>query len=410
MSFVHSSLFRFIFPLLLVGMLQLGMGNVTLVVQSNLQFAVNLPYFLFAVCILLCQMFSQGRVGMISIAMAATYFVIQTRLQTPLSIGTTKLEFLLLAFIFPVACILASLYSECKLFTIKGFSYIAVLGLLLGWALVTVVHVNESGLSDFWQNVLFTVPEISKLPILIILYSSFVTGWYAIRVLKDCKSIDVAIYTSLCLTLLTFVLFDTKFISSVLFSLGGILLILTIITTSHELAYMDQLTGIPGRRALETEMRHLGRRFTIAMLDVDHFKKFNDTYGHDTGDDVLKLVAAKMMNVGGKARVYRYGGEEFTVLFKGKYTDDAHEFLEELREDIANYEMALRNMDTRPSNNKTGSKNRKSKDAAAKNTVNVTISIGMADSYETSKPEEVIKLADEALYRAKHAGRNRVSD
>ncbi|MDG3085486.1 GGDEF domain-containing protein [Vibrio hannami] len=377
-------------------------------IETNIHLAANLPYLLFLICILLCQLFNQGRIGMVTFAMCVTYYVIQERLQSPLSTGTTKLEYLLLAFIFPVACITASLYKECKLFTTKGLSYLVILAMLITWGVITVVHVQETGLNEFWQNALFTVPELSKLPVLIFLYSTFVTGWYGIRVLKFNKSIDAAIYTCQVLTLLTFVLFDTNYISATLFSLTGVMLIVIVITTSHELAYVDQLTGIPGRRALETEMRHLGRKYTIAMLDVDHFKKFNDTYGHDTGDDVLKLVASKMMNTRGKAKVYRYGGEEFTVLFKGKYTDDSHPFLEELRENIADYQMTIRNMNNRPKNNKVGSKQRKKQ--SENDTVSVTISIGMADSYDTKNPESVLKAADEALYRAKQSGRNRVSD
>jgi GGDEF domain-containing protein len=114
-----------------------------------------------------------------------------------------------------------------------------------------------------------------------------------------------------------------------------------------------------------------------------------------------------MNKVGGKARIYRYGGEEFTVLFKGKYADQAVEYLEELRESIANYDMTIRNKQTRPKNNRTGS--RKRNKSTASNTVNVTVSVGVADSYETRKAEHVRKEADEALYRAKNAGRNCVS-
>ncbi|MEI8597157.1 GGDEF domain-containing protein [Vibrio sp. M60_M31a] len=62
-------------------------------------------------------------------------------------------------------------------------------------------------------------------------------------------------------------------------------------------------------------------KYTIAMLDVDHFKNFNDTYGHDTGDNVLKLVATLLMKTRGGAKAYRFGGEEFTILFKGTYSE-----------------------------------------------------------------------------------------
>ncbi|WP_375749883.1 GGDEF domain-containing protein [Vibrio sp. HN007] len=408
MSLIRPNLIKFLLPLFFVLVLQFVMQTISGTIEANIYLATNLPYLLFVICIMLCQLFNQGRIGMVTVAMCITYYVIQTRLQSPLSTGTTKLEFLLLAFIFPVACITASLYKECKLLTTKGLSYLAIIGMLIGWGVITVIHVQDAGLSDFWEAVLYNIPEMSKLPVLLFLYSFFVSCWYGIQVLNHNKSIDVAIYTCLVLTLLTFVLFDTNYISTTLFSLSGIMLIVTVISTSHELAYIDQLTEIPGRRALETEMRHLGRKYTIAMLDVDHFKKFNDTYGHDTGDDVLKLVASKMMKTRGKAKVYRYGGEEFTVLFKGKYVDNAEPFLEELRESIANYEMTLRNMDNRPKDNKVGSKQRKKQNAS--NTVSVTISIGMADSYDTKNPETVLKAADEALYRAKQSGRNCVSD
>lgn len=407
MSFVHTNLFRFIFPLLTVAILLAGFSNVSLLAQTNVQLTLNLPYFFFAVCILLCQGFNQGRIGMVAMAMSLTYYLIQSRLQVPLTFGTTKLEYLLIAFTLPVACIVASLYSECRLFTLRGISYLIFLLFLLCWGLITITEVQESGISEFWHSTLFSIPWISNLPILIILYSSFITLWYGIRVLKGNQAIDVAIYSCLCISLLTFVFIEKSFISSVLFSLCGVLLVITIMTTSHELAYIDQLTGIPGRRALETEMRHLGKRYSIAMLDVDHFKQFNDTYGHDTGDEVLKLVASRMTKIKGKARIFRYGGEEFTVLFKGKYADQVVEFLEELRESIADYAMTIRDKDNRPKNNRRGEKKRRQ--VPSNKTVNITISIGVADSYETRKPEQVRKQADEALYRAKNAGRNCVS-
>ena len=56
----------------------------------------------------------------------------------------------------------------------------------------------------------------------------------------------------------------------------------------------------------------------VAMVDVDHFKKFNDTYGHDTGDSVLRMIATKLQKVGGGGTAYRYGGEEFSIIFNGK--------------------------------------------------------------------------------------------
>ncbi|HWV92512.1 MAG TPA: GGDEF domain-containing protein, partial [Burkholderiales bacterium] len=74
-------------------------------------------------------------------------------------------------------------------------------------------------------------------------------------------------------------------------SAAGVIMIAALLAESHRLAFRDTLTGLPGRRALEERLRSLGGRFAIAMVDVDHFKQFNDTHGHDIGDQVLKLVA-----------------------------------------------------------------------------------------------------------------------
>ena len=89
---------------------------------------------------------------------------------------------------------------------------------------------------------------------------------------------------------------------------AGLILVLGVLEYGYDLAYLDELTGLPGRRAFNEALRQLRRRYTIAMCDVDHFKKFNDTYGHDAGDQVLKMVASKLSRVHGGGRVYRFGG------------------------------------------------------------------------------------------------------
>jgi len=81
---------------------------------------------------------------------------------------------------------------------------------------------------------------------------------------------------------------------------------------------MARREWLPSRRALIERLPSLGRRYTVAMVDVDHFKNFNDTYGHDAGDQVLRMVASRLGEVSGGGTAFRYGGEEFTILFPGK--------------------------------------------------------------------------------------------
>jgi len=144
---------------------------------------------------------------------------------------------------------------------------------------------------------------------------------------------------------------------------------------------------------------------------VDHFKKFNDTHGHDVGDQVLRMVAAQIGRVGGGGRAFRYGGEEFTVLFSGKGADEVLAALEGVRASIEGYRMQLRAPD-RPPAAKAGRSKRAATPAKSGGSkmVAVTISIGVAErGPRATTPEAVIKAADKALYRAKHKGRNQVS-
>ena len=146
------------------------------------------------------------------------------------------------------------------------------------------------------------------------------------------------------------------------------------------------------------------------MLDIDHFKRFNDRYGHDVGDQVLQMVASHINRAGGGSKAFRYGGEEFTLVFPGKDMQQAWPFLESLRYAVADARFSLRGKGRpkRKPGGKGGVASKPAKSAAKK--VAVTISIGVAQHDERfDSPDAVVKGADQALYRAKRAGRNRVS-
>jgi diguanylate cyclase (GGDEF)-like protein len=190
---------------------------------------------------------------------------------------------------------------------------------------------------------------------------------------------------------------------TIYFTTAALILVVSLVETSHRMAYGDELTGLPGRRALNEALLKLRGRYAIAMVDIDHFKRFNDEHGHDVGDQLLRMVGGRLAGVGGGGKAYRYGGEEFAVLFPGKSVEEAVPCLEALRVGISVSAFTVRGR-RRPRG-----KPEKPRASAGRKKVSIAISIGVAETgRQHPTPERVVEAADAALYRAKRAGRNRL--
>lgn len=186
-------------------------------------------------------------------------------------------------------------------------------------------------------------------------------------------------------------------------SCAGFVLLIGFVMSSYDVAYKDKLTELPSRRAFDEYITELGDQYSIGMVDIDFFKKFNDKYGHDIGDQVLKLVAAKLAKIKGGGRAFRYGGEEFSVVFAGRDIEYAHEHLEELRREIESQEFKVRHKKRPRKKPKIPVFTSKAKNEK------ITVSIGVAEKNDKHENVgEVKKAADNALYKAKKDGRNRV--
>ncbi|MBC2882940.1 diguanylate cyclase [Campylobacter sp. Marseille-Q3452] len=160
-----------------------------------------------------------------------------------------------------------------------------------------------------------------------------------------------------------------------------------------DFANKDFLTGVYNRRYFYDDMNEYlayaeerAEPYAVAMLDIDHFKQINDTYGHDGGDKALKTLAKKLIDETKKGDlVARFGGEEFCIVLKNVSNEEAVKFFVNLRASIANCKVRLK-----------------------KEQIKFTVSIGVAFSRSDYRLDELLELADEALYRAKENGRNRV--
>ena len=207
-------------------------------------------------------------------------------------------------------------------------------------------------------------------------------------------------------------------------AVSAFILAVSIIETSYVLAYHDELTSLPSRRAFNDALLRLQAPYSIAIVDIDHFKKFNDTYGHDTGDEVLGLVASRLARVTGGGEAYRCGGEEFAIVFSGGTTAEVADHLEQLRATIEVSSFRMRGNDRRETPRGPDRRNQRTRGRTSPGHVirklaqppsndptslSVTVSIGVAtSSRDNADADAVVRAADNALYRAKAAGRNRV--
>ncbi len=197
----------------------------------------------------------------------------------------------------------------------------------------------------------------------------------------------------------------TRFHIILAFTVLALILLHALLRMYWQKVYLDILTAVSNRQALDERLHTLSGDFSLAMVDIDHFKKFNDSYGHAEGDNVLRMVAQHLQeNLGD--RVFRYGGEEFCVVFEKTDLDKAKSMMESTRAGMEKRKFTLRG---RRKAGYSGINLPFKKEEAKGKRVHVTFSVGVASSnkiHPTS--EEVIKRADHALYEAKEKGRNRV--
>ena len=405
----QSPLRRLLFPFILVIATVLLRKHILLLEPDYQKLLAGLPYVMLGLAMALCVYFNRARTFTAALVFLVIYYLTLKELQMSLTEVRTLFIYTALSVSVPVTFLLLMLLPERGLRNRYGMLMIAIVPLQVLLAMVLYRSYPEATLftaintwlpiHPFPQSILSIPASVSFA--LIVLAALFM-------LLKHDSEYHAALVVLLVTGFMTLARFDLPRISVLMCSVAGMSLIISLLRSSYEMAYRDELTGIPGRRALNERLKGLGRHYVIAMLDVDHFKKFNDTYGHDAGDDVLKMVAKQIAAVQGGGIAYRYGGEEFSIVFPGRGIEECKPYLEDVRRSVEGYRVLLRNQKQRPQSWKLAQerRGRRNRTRDGKN-VSVTISIGVAaPKNRQSRVDEVFKSADAALYKAKQNGRN----
>jgi len=395
-------------PCLLLCLAYAGLQRIPLLPAPQRDLAFQIPYLAVGAGLVLSLSFNRGRVFFSLILLGFFYLLWRSVLQPDLMQYGARAFYVGLCIVIPLDLALFCFMRERGIFTHAGklrLGFLAVQGVALFW--VARFRQDYSALPELLGR-----PVFSGLGHLALPQSGFFAfllagGLLSLRVFKRRYPIDAALLGALVAMGVACDRVGSPYTPALFVSAAAVLLSIAVLQDSHSMAFSDDLTGLPSRRALNEHTMGLGRKYAIAMIDVDHFKRFNDTYGHDVGDQVLRMVGGKLLAVKGGGKPYRYGGEEFTILFPGKDVKEVTPHLEELRQAVGGYQLRLRGGD-RPKEQEQGVA-RRGGSASSGKTVSVTISIGVAGSaLEMRSPGEVIKAADKALYRAKQKGRNQV--
>ena len=388
---MNSVVIRSLFSLVVPGGLVFFATVILLQIESLEKFVLSLvhiyPGLVAAAGILLGWRFNRSRLVFAIVVLAvADRALLYFSYGSPASAGMGDSVYNAVAFLLPLNLAALSFTRERGFATVRGLVRLGII-----FFQVVLVYVicffPQLGIDGYLGYQPASGSVFSRLPLALpaLLAFGFAFSLLAMRFVQRESAIENGFFWALLSVFFALAVNKIGAVSTLYFATAALVLVISVIETSHSMAFRDELTGIPGRRALEEALLRLAGNYCVAMLDIDFFKKFNDRYGHDVGDQVLRLVASKFARVTGGGKPYRYGGEEFTIVFPGKTVDEATPHLETLRKEVAKTRFVVRGGDRR--GKKTGNPN---KAKGSRKRVKITISIGVAERNERyGTPDQV---------------------
>lgn len=264
-----------------------------------------LPYFVLGIGYLLGWRFHRSRLAFIILILVladrALYYFGPGGL---VSTGYEQVIYYSIAVLLPINMALFYLVRERGVLNPAGL--FRLLFILAQPLTVYFLLRDTPGIFDYLDHQLVNFPFLDTMPVpqpVLFLYAGIALIFF-IGSLSSNKPVVRGFFWSLLALAAALYSVGNGADTTIYFSAAGLIIILSVLETAYAMAYYDELTGLPARRSLNTTMQALGRRYTIAMLDIDFFKKFNDRYGHDVGDQVLCMVASHIRKVGGGENLF----------------------------------------------------------------------------------------------------------
>ena len=258
------------------------------------------PYAVFAVGVVLGWWFHRSRLLFALLVLAlADRALLHFAAGEAGAAGVGRVVFQAVAFLLPLNLAALTLLTERGTLTLTGLLRLAAIFLQVGavFLLCRPVGAGTAALLElkFFPERFFTWTPVGQ-PALLLFVAAFVL--FSVRLFLHPNATGRGFLWALAATFLALNAAGVGSGPTTYFATAGLILVAGLIQASYYMAYRDQLTGLSARRALNEALQRVGGQYTVAMVDIDHFKKFNDRYGHDVGDQVLRMVAAKLAEVG----------------------------------------------------------------------------------------------------------------
>jgi diguanylate cyclase (GGDEF)-like protein len=363
-----------------------------------------LPYFVLGFGLIFGWYFSSARMilSLVSLVLADRALILFPVIGNA-STSTSHIVFAATAFLLPINFLAFSILKEVALGTIPGVMRIIPI-LIQPFLVVWLFNFEQQDLTialqmPYFPRVSTTWTPIPQAALLAFLVAGIMhLARYALR--RD--PMDGGAMWALAAVFLAYHCTQFGWHPTNFFSAAGLILFVTLVQSSYQRTYRDDLTGIAGRVAYEEATAQLGKNFVIAVLAIDQLKSYAGTHGKTVVEQILKLVAPKVQSACQGGHVFRVSGEELTLLFHNQSSMEALVVLNNVRKVIESTSLFLRGRD-RVWEDSRGTKSPGPKDRE----LPITVSIGVADkSAEEASLSLVIKSAYRALYEAKTGGGN----
>ena len=364
------------------------------------------PYVVFVAGVLLGWRFVRSRVVFVILILAlADRSLLHFAAGTEASMIMERMGYNAVSLLLPLNFVVFSLMKNWGILTWRGVRSLGLI-LLQGLGVYLVSRYQWLGFGPYLEHSFVDWPLLSRIPLsqpaLFVFGLAFI--FFIYRYIQTRRPIERAFFWALVSAFFPLVMNKIGPVSTFYFATAGLILVISMIESSYILAFHDEVTGLPTRWALRKTLSKVRRGYTMAMIDIDYFKKLNNRYGHTVGDQILRMVAAELTKITGGGKAFRYGSAEFIVIFPGKFLHETIPHLQGLKKAIKESDFILRSWD-RPYK-----KPKKLKEAGRTlKVLPISVSIGVAErSDRRMGPQEVIKAADESLYLVKKAGRNQL--